>query len=320
MKRFKHYVVLVTLLVALLAGLIFYFLYWNPSFKFGGEDKYQVNTVELPSQVHFGGESVPVWNSRLKARYLKELKEVKKKSREKALLIKRANTFFPTIERILVNEGVPQDLKYVALVESRLLHGFSRKGAAGFWQIMPHTAKHLGLVMNQEIDERFHLEKSTRAMAKLFKEYRKRFGSWSNAAAAYNMGPEKLERLLQKQGDTLFFNLKVNAETARFFFKILACKALFENPEQMGFRRISAYGRYMIRYKAITIKSPINSLQDFSKENGIGLHHLKAANPWLRGSSLSLVSESQSYELLIPLAPDTSALMTLSKPKIVEPE
>jgi hypothetical protein len=319
-KRFKRYVVLITLLVALLAGLIFYLFYDQPSFDFDRHDQYQVNTIDSLGQLEFGGEKIPVWNSRLKARYQREIREVKKKSREKALLLKRANTFFPTIERILANEGVPVDLKYVALVESRLLPRFSRKGAAGYWQIMPASARHLRLELNREVDERFHLEKSTRAMARLFREYKQRFGSWSNAAAAYNMGPEKLEKLLERQQDSMFYNLRVNAETSRFLFRILAYKALFEQPGRLGFRRISAYGRYIIRYTQHTQRSPLPSLEVFAKEKKLSLSQLKAANPWLRSNSLNLASDSLPRVILLPVLSDTSALIALVRPPSFEPE
>ncbi len=245
-------------------------------------------------------EEVPIWNTTVKARYDKEVRLFAKKSKSMALLFKRANTYFPTIEAILRKEGVPEDLKFIAVVESGLKQKMSSKNACGFWQIMPQTALYLDLTLHEEIDERLHLEKSTRAAAKLLKIYYRQFGSWSSAIAAYNIGSERLKSIMKHQNEKDFYNLFTNQETSRFLFKILAYKSIFSDPEAYGFLPTRRYGRYSLPTKKLVLKSPIPSLETWAETQNISLQDFRSLNPWIKGNSLKSISKEKPVQVWIP--------------------
>jgi hypothetical protein len=277
-------------------------LLFREEHQFSFEQHYihQVDPGALRLKLKFADEAIPLWNSVQNTRYRAELKQIARKSKSMALLFKRANTYFPTIEKVLREEKVPVDFKYFALVESGLENMVSAKQAAGFWQLMPSTARSFDLEISKEVDERFHLEKSTRAAARLLKLYKRQFGTWSNAAAAYNIGPEKLKLLRTTQKESSFYNLQINRETSRFFFKILAYKSIFNQPETYGFKPIKHYGRYSLEGKELTITTPIPSLQKLATVHGISQQALQEANPWLVGDRLTNVSDEHPYRIRLP--------------------
>jgi soluble lytic murein transglycosylase-like protein len=145
---------------------------------------------------------------------------------------------FPIMEPILVAYGIPKDFKYIPLVESGFKSGTSHKGASGAWQFMPQTARSFGLKVNSTIDERQQLAKSTVAACKYLRLLYKEFNSWTLVAAAYNIGENKLKRIIRKQDHANYFRLKLNPETASYVYKLVAMKEIIENPTRYGYRRV----------------------------------------------------------------------------------
>lgn len=300
LNRFNTYVLISGIWLALNTVLIYYILKEDHSFTFEHHYRYQVDPSALGHKLTFADESIPLWNSVQDARYRTELNQIARKSKSMALLFKRANTYFPEIEKILREEKVPVDFKYFALVESGLEHTKSTKKAGGFWQLMPVTARFLGLEVSQEVDNRYHLEKSTRAAARLLKLYKRQFGTWSNAAAAYNIGPEKLKHLRAEQRENSFYNLQINEETSRFFFKILAYKTIFNQPKAYGFLPIGRYGRYVNQTIEVKVTAPLLSLSKFAAMHGVTKEAIQEANPWLLGNHLLDASPDRPYTLRVP--------------------
>ena len=215
------------------------------------------------------------------------------------LYLKRAGRWFPVIEPILAEEGIPDDMKYLAVIESGLAQVVSPAGASGFWQFMKRTAPSYGLEVNAEVDERYHVEAATRAACAYLREAHEKFGSWSLAAASYNMGMAGVARELEDQGVKAYWDLHLNAETARYVYRLLAIKEVFEHPVRYGFDLApdEVYAPYLVR--EIEVTKTINDLADFALEQGTNLKALKALNPWLCADFLP-ISIGNSYTILIP--------------------
>ncbi len=217
------------------------------------------------------------------------------------LNIKKANTFFPIIERILAEEGVPDDFKYLAVAESSLRNVQSSANAKGFWQFRKAAAKELGLEINKQVDERYHVEKATRAACGYLKKLHRRFDSWANAAAAYNVGPTKFARTLKEQGQSSFYDINVNSETGRYVFRLIAIKEIMSNPEKFGFY-IEPHELYepIDNVYYVDITKSVESWAEFSKNNGVTYRMLKYYNPWLRTTDLTVLKKK--YKIKLPRA------------------
>lgn len=270
---------------------------------------YGVFALNKPERLDFAGESVPLNDPEVYERYDRELLVNTYWQSNGLLLLKRSRRYFPTIERILKEEGVPEDFKYLAVVESGFMPVVSPAGAAGFWQILPETAKGYGLEVNDDIDERYHLEKSTRAACKYLKEAKAKFGNWALAAASYNMGMGGLERQVQKQQSSDYYGLYLNGETSRYVFRMLAVKQIFEQPEAYGFRlRHKDYYRpYSVR--TVEVTPPVADWVQFALDQGVNYKALKTQNPWIRNSSLTKAARSV-YTVQIPLEPQEDEEVT----------
>ena len=215
--------------------------------------------------------------------------------------IKSANKFFPIIEPILAEEGVPDDFKYLAVAESSLRNVQSSANAKGFWQFRKAAAKELGLEINDEVDERYHVEKATRAACGYLKKLHKRFGSWANASAAYNVGPTKFARTLKEQGQSSFYDINVNSETGRYVFRLIAIKEIMKAPERFGFfvEPHELYERIDNVYYVEVDKS-VSSWAEFAKQSGVTYRMLKYYNPWLREGKLTVIKKK--YMIKLPRA------------------
>ena len=216
------------------------------------------------------------------------------------LMIKRANKWFPKIESILKEEGIPEDFKYLAVIESGLENVRSPKGAKGFWQLMPNTAKEYGLEVNSNVDERYHIEKSTRVACKYLLKAKERFGSWTLAAASYNIGMYGIDRLLEKQQTNNYYDLLLNNETSRYIFRILAVKEIMTNPQKYGFIFETSDLYKSVPIRKIGWDKPISNIANFAKDQGINYKILKIFNPWLIQNHLNNKSRKY-YEIYIPL-------------------
>jgi hypothetical protein len=269
------------------------------AFNAQGEESYKVYALKLPSNLDFSGEAVPLDQPDIRERLDKELLVNTYWQSNMMLLLKRANKYFPTIEPILEEEGVPDDFKYLAVIESALENVRSPKGAKGFWQIMPGTAKEYGLEVNSNVDERYHIEKSTRVACAYLKKAKKRLGSWTLAAASYNRGMYGIDRLLSKQLSDNYYDLLLNSETSRYVFRILAVKEIMSNPRAYGFIFDTEDLYQPIPVRKIGLDTAIGNIAQFAKEQSINYKILKIHNPWLIQNHLNNRSR-KFYEISVP--------------------
>lgn len=266
-----------------------------------------IGSTHLPQQVHaidinktfdLAGEIVPM-NMDTKERLDRELSVNAYWHSSTLLNIKMAAKYFPTIERVLAEEGVPDDFKYLAVAESNLRNVSSSAAAKGFWQFRKLSGKEWKLEINNEVDERYHIEKSTRAACRYLKNLKKRFGTWSNAAAAYNVGPTSFGKQRKAQGEESFYNMNINAETGRYLFRIIAIKEIMSNPQIYGFYLDSA-DKYALQDQVeyITVNSSIPSLSKWAHDKGISYRTLKYFNPWLIAGKLTV--KKNTYKIAVP--------------------
>ena len=255
----------------------------------------------FPVSTDFAGEQTPLQISDVRERLDRELLVNANLDATTLLVIKRANRAFPIIEPILKKYNVPDDFKYLAVIESNLLNAVSPAGAKGVWQFMPETARQIGMEVNDVVDERYSLEKSTEAACKYFLNAKAKFGSWTLAAASYNGGVGGVSRQIEMQKVSNYYDLLLVEETSRYVFRILALKEIMKSPAKYGFI-INPDELYVnLPVKKLEIDSSITDLADFAKKQGINYKILKIHNPWLRDKKLVNVS-GKKYEIDIPLS------------------
>jgi len=259
-----------------------------------------IKAVDLDRPFDFAGESLPMDNFDARERLDRELMRNTYWHSNTALNLKKAARYFPIIEPILAEHGVPDDLKYLAVAESDLRMATSPAGAKGIWQFMRGTGKEYGLEVRKEVDERYHVEKSTHAACKMLQSYKERFGSWTLAAAGYNMGASGLKKEMDTQRGQSFYDLNLNQETMRYIFRIVAIKDIMQEPERYGFQ-IDQIEKYppLEEYNNLTVSESINNLGDFAQKYGTTYRMLKVYNPWLTSSKLTNTS-GKSYDIRIP--------------------
>lgn len=260
-----------------------------------------VNThglLSLPKSMIFFGEQIQLEDEDIRERLDREIITNVYFQSSTTFALKRANRFFPEIEKILSEENVPEDFKYLAVIESNLSEVTSPAGANGFWQFMPYTAKEYGLVMNDEVDERMNLSKSTHAACAFIKNSHKIFGNWVNACASYNRGIGGVQSDMKWQKTNHYFDTDMNNETGRYVFRIMALKLIMENPKRYGFD-IPKYQLYKpFKIKKIKIDNEISSLADWAQTKGINLKILRKLNPWLISNKLTI--HPTDYILKLP--------------------
>lgn len=267
--------------------------------SYGNDNLYKVYALKTPENLSFCDEQVPLELLDVKERLDRELLVNTYWQSNMLLLIKRSFRFFPLIEKILNEEGVPDDFKYLAVIESGLENVRSPKGAKGIWQIMSGTAKEYGLEVNKNVDERYNLELSTRVACRYLKKAKDKFGSWTLAAAAYNRGISGISRNLNRQKVENYYDLLLGRETSRYIFRILAVKEIMENADNYGFifKENDLYKPHEI--KKIELDTAISNITDFSKKIGINYKTIKLFNPWLLENHLNNKSRKK-YIIKIP--------------------
>lgn len=261
----------------------------------------QIRAVFLHNNFEFAGERVPLENHDVRERLERELTVNSYYHSSTILNIKRSQRFFPTIDRLLTENNIPLDFKYVAVAESNLDNVGSPAGAKGFWQLMPAVARSYGLIINSEIDERYNLEKATVAATKLIQNYRDKFGSWTNAAGAYNIGEGNFRRESKLQKEDQYYNMNFGSETNRYLFRVLALKEILSSPERFGFdiNESERYAPWTDELEIITVTESLPSLADFAHEHGMSYRELKVYNPWLLTNHLT-VSGGRSFDIAVP--------------------
>lgn len=258
-----------------------------------------ISSPGLPDKLTFAGEEVPMKDFDVRERFDRELLINTFWHSQTIFTLKKTKRYLPLIEKILKENNVPDDFKYLAIAESGLANLVSPANATGFWQFLDKTGKQYGLEINDEVDERYHLEKSTLAACKYLTASKNKLGSWTLAAAAYNMGEVGVGNAIRKQGVKNYYDLYLNMETSRYLFRILAIKEIFANPAKYGFELGDNDYYPAIETTSITVDSSINNLAAFAIEQGINYKVLKLINPWLRSPELKNKGK-KSYTILIP--------------------
>lgn len=259
-----------------------------------------ITSIDLNKDYSFAGERVPTDNFDAMERLDRELSINTYWHSQTLLNIKQAHRFFPVIEPILKAHGVPDDFKYLAVAESGLRNATSYAGAKGYWQFLKSTAESQGLEISNDVDERYHITKSTEAACRYLNAFFEKFSSWTLAAAAYNMGGSRLSRLLDEQHAEDYYELNINEETSRYVFRIIAIKEILSSPDNFGFY-IKEEQKYqpLDRYRIVKVSGSIDNLGAFAKEHGTDYRTLKLYNPWLITSNLSN-PRNKTYEIKIP--------------------
>lgn len=278
MKRINQIII-----VLVLFGLSGIFIY-STSKKTMVTDK--VEAYALPNQIDFAGESTPLNLVDVRERLDREMLINTNLHSTTTLILKRANRVFPVIEPILKKYGIPDDFKYLAVIESGLVNVVSPAGARGVWQFMPETAKEKGMEVNDLVDERYHLEKSTEAACRYLLDAKNKFGSWTLAAAAYNGGMGGINKQMESQQVGNYYDLLLTEETSRYVFRILALKEIMKNPVLHGFNLQPNDLYKTIATRQVEVDTAITNLASFAKSQGINYKILKLHNAWLRDKKL----------------------------------
>ncbi|HEX8061462.1 MAG TPA: lytic transglycosylase domain-containing protein [Cyclobacteriaceae bacterium] len=255
--------------------------------------------LEVPTTMSFAGEEVPLNIPDVFERFDRELHINSYMHNSTIFIMKRAGRWIPQIEQILKENGIPEDFKYQAMIESALLNDTSPRGAVGFWQIMEPAGKELGLEIRDEVDERYDPLKATVAACKYLKKAHDKFGSWTLAAASYDRGMAGLDRALENQHVKSYYDLFLNDETARYVFRLLAVKEIMEHPQKYGFDigESALYKPEPVRY--VEVNETQKDLVDFAIANGTSYKILKRLNPWLRDDRLT-IKKNRVYKIALP--------------------
>ncbi|WP_299556572.1 lytic transglycosylase domain-containing protein [Seonamhaeicola sp.] len=260
---------------------------------------YNVYALQVPDDLEFAGESLPLSNPDILERMDRELLVNTYWQSNGLLMFKRSKKYFPIIEPILAKHGIPDDFKYLAVIESGLTNAVSPAGARGVWQIMKATGRENGLEVNTNVDERYHLEKATEVACKYLLEARESLGSWTLAAAAYNAGKSGISRRLKEQNVSDYYDLLLGEETGRYVFRIVALKEILSNPDKYGFNFRDKDLYTNIPTFKVEVDTAVTDFSKFAEKFGINYKILKLHNPWLRERHLNNKSK-KLYEIEIP--------------------
>ncbi|NOU17507.1 MAG: lytic transglycosylase domain-containing protein [Bacteroidales bacterium] len=255
--------------------------------------------IPLPEKLSFAGEEVPLKYFDVRESLDRELQLNTYWHSQTLLILKRASRYFPIIEPILKEKGIPDDFKFLAVAESALAQEISPAKAVGFWQILEKTGKELGLEINKEVDERYSIEKSTRAACDYLLKSYNRFGNWTMAAASYNFGSNGIDRQIDRQNNESYYNLVLGDETGRYLYRILAFKAIFENPQKYGFVLTKNNLYPPLKCYCVEVDTSITSIARFAEHFKSNYKMIKTFNPWLRENYLPNKTRKK-YQIQIP--------------------
>lgn len=280
------------------------FVFYNATIKNDIEPKthanYKIKAIKLPQNLNLAGERVPIEQEDIRERMDRELLVNTYWQSNGLLLIKRAHKYFPILEPLLKKHDLPDDFKFLALAESAFIDETSSAGAAGMWHFMKGTGKEFGLEINKNVDERYHIEKSTAVAAAYLKKAKERFGSWTLAAAAYNAGNYGISKRLEAQKVTSYYDAILPNETERYVFRIIALKEMISNPKKYGFVFDEEDLYILPKTREVEVDTAITNIARFAKSFGINYKELKIHNPWLRENKLNNKSR-KLYHIKIPV-------------------
>ena len=261
---------------------------------------YRIQPITLPDNIGFAGEQAPLYDDDVRERLERELLVNTYWQSHTLLLLKRANRWLPIIEDILVKNDIPKDFKYVPIAESDLRNVVSPAGAVGYWQFMEATGKERGLEIRDQVDERYDIRKATEAACDYLKKAHEEFGNWTLVAASFNLGISGVKRNLRQQKANSYYDLRLNPETSRYVFRILAMKAIIENPERYGFFLDNHELYQPYQTEQVTVNSSVDDWVDFAKRQDITYKTLKNYNPWIQRRQLTNRS-GKAYQVDIPI-------------------
>lgn len=263
------------------------------------QEFFAAKSHSLEAKFDFCGEEVPTQSVDIAERLDKEILKNSYWHSQVLLYYKRMGKYFPIIEPILKKNNIPDDFKYLAVIESGLTNAVSPAGARGFWQIMEKTGREFGLEVNKEIDERYHLVKSTEAACDYLNKSYKRFGSWTLVAASYNMGMGGVAKRMKQQKVNSYYDLLLNSETSRYVFRIIAVKDILSDPRKYGYK-LNPEEQYPVdEFDYFKVDTSVANLTDFAISNNINYKILKLSNPWLRRKRITN-STKKTYTIQIP--------------------
>ncbi|MDR2651741.1 MAG: lytic transglycosylase domain-containing protein [Prevotellaceae bacterium] len=258
-----------------------------------------IKVIHAPESADFAGEELPLSYFDVRESLERELNQITYSHSLTLLTIRLSGRYFEIIESILKKYGIPDDFKYLCVAESNLQNAVSPAKAVGFWQFLSEVGQHYGLEINDEVDERYDIEKSTVAACKYLKESYGKYHNWALAAASYNMGVTNLNKAIENQQTTNYYDLMLNVETIRYLYRISAYKIIFSNPELYGFY-ISENEKFkLFKYREITVNYSIKNISDFAKKHDTNYKMIKLLNPWLRKNTLTNKAK-KSYKIKIP--------------------
>ena len=272
------------------------------------DDKYveaaEVNSqiakvIHIPETLTFAGESVPLHYFDIAEALERELSQITYSHHSTLLTIRLSGRYFGIIDSILREQGLHEDFKYLCVAESNLQNLTSPAKAVGFWQFLSETGKQYGLEINDEVDERYCIEKSTIAACSYLKDSYRKYNSWTLSAASYNTGAGNIDKAIENQRTTDYYDMVLHVETTRYLFRILAYKIILNNPEEYGFYIAENEKFKPFKIYEITVNNTIDNIADFAKKYGTNYKMIKILNPWLRKHILSNNSK-KSYKIKIP--------------------
>jgi len=319
-KTITQQIILATLMVAMLA------IGWvaasftaqteevDISYQRYFNDSYKIFSLNIPDGLSFAGERVPLEIEDVRESLDRELLVNTYWQSQSLLFHKRANRWFPVIEPILAEHGVPDDFKYLAVIESGLDNVVSPAGATGYWQIMRETGREYGLEINNEVDERYNVEKATVAACKYLNRAYAKYGNWTMAAASYNVGMRGLERQVERQKSDSYYDLLLNTETGRYLYRTIAIKEILSKPAQYGFhfRPKDLYQPY--ETYSVTVNTAVDDFADFAFEHGVNYKILKILNPWLRDTYITN-PQNKEYTIQLPVKSETGLVPFQLRPE-----
>ena len=260
----------------------------------------QVRPPAIIEGVDFSGTPLPLERVGVRERMERELLIGTFRHSSTLLTLKRSGRWFPIMEPILVDSGIPVDFKYLSVIESGLANAVSPSDARGFWQFMEPAAEEFGLRVDRDVDERYHVEKATRSACAYLNEAYDRYGDWILAAASYNMGMSGLSRRMEEQSGSAYWDLNLNEETARYVYRLYATKQVMEHPEAHGFLMEAEDWWSPLQTRDTVVVDTIDDLAEFAAERGVSYNALKTLNPWLRSGRLP-IGDDQYYVIRLPL-------------------
>jgi len=292
------------ILLVLVAG---FFICWIAEKKDLGRDyralfykHYRIFTPEVPAQADFAGEKTPLDIIYVRESFEREIMANTFMQSATIMMFKRANRWFPVIEPILKKNNIPDDFKFLAIAESNLTNAVSPSNAEGFWQFIKPTGQKYGLEITEEVDERYNVEKATEAACRYFQESYSKFNSWTLVAASYNRGIDGLARAVENQKVTNFYDLYLVEETARYIFRILAIKEVYNHPVKYGFFLREQDFYPVVPTYSITVDTAISDLPDFAFKQKVNYRILREFNPWIRRYNLPNKS-GKRYTFILPV-------------------